>query len=154
MISIYNTQSMGYFYNIWLGGGYKHCRYIKRRDMGNTKFWRFVTSGWKKRTLYRWEAETIKWITGGGLEALNIAVTPSIQHALIYPPIYHVWHACACKYTVCMWRMENDWWELVLSFPMWLLEIELRLLPGSKHLHLLSHLVGLVILTSKKWWWH
>lgn len=59
---------------------------------------------------------TIKEITGGGLGALNTAVTPSNQHPPIYPPIYHVLHACACKCTVCMWRMENDWWELVLSF--------------------------------------
>lgn len=49
----------------------------------------------------------------------------------------------------CMWRTGGNWFS---HFTMWLLETELRLLPGSKHLYLLSHLIAPSFILFQPYW--
>ena len=52
----------------------------------------------------------------------------------------YVVHGSACT-TTCMRRSEGSLWELVLSFPMWVLRIALIRF-NDKCLYSLSHLTG------------
>lgn len=115
MISIYNAQNMGYFYNIWLGGGYKHCWYIKRRDMGNTKFWRVVTSGWKKKDFVKMRGVDNKrnyWRWSRCPQYCRHTIYPASTHLPTYLPCV----TCMCLQVHGVHVEDGEWLVGIGSF--------------------------------------